>query len=164
MMVCYWPIGFNTQGQANPFMSFVQWPRSFDAGDIHTIVASANGTVMVWGGGLQTDDACVRQIPAGLTEVVKVAAGAYHNLALREDGTVVGWGGLGSNCALNPPTYPAEAVIPVGLTRVVDIAAGNGISAAIRANGEVVVWGSGCKAPTLTASTTACMLASKRVV
>ena len=31
-------------------------------------------------------------VPAGLSGVVAVAAGAYHSLALKADGTVVAWG------------------------------------------------------------------------
>src|SRR2546423_12183843 len=31
-------------------------------------------------------------VPPGLTNVVSIAGGAYHSLALKADGTVVGWG------------------------------------------------------------------------
>jgi alpha-tubulin suppressor-like RCC1 family protein len=33
-----------------------------------------------------------RNVPPGLSNVVAVAAGAYHSLALKADGTVVAWG------------------------------------------------------------------------
>ena len=44
--------------------------------------------IITWGyngGGLYTT-------PAALTDVIAIAAGSHHNLALRSDGTVVAWG------------------------------------------------------------------------
>ena len=35
-------------------------------------------------------------VPADLTNVLAVATGGYHNLAMRRDGTVVGWGFAGA--------------------------------------------------------------------
>jgi hypothetical protein len=158
-----WPVGYNTFGQANVLAPFWvgPWPRSFDAGDTHSIAARADGSVLVWGGGLTSDGACLRTIPAGATNVVKVAAGAYHNLALRADGTVVGWGGSGSSCVQGTFVYPAESNVPNGLTNIVDIAAGDGVSAALKADGTVYVWGSRCVAPTLSQPLPPCTLASK---
>jgi alpha-tubulin suppressor-like RCC1 family protein len=67
-------------------------------------------------------------LPPGLTNMVSVAAGTLHNLALRTDGTVVSWGS-----ATNTP--------PVGLTAVVAIAAGYDHSLALSSNGSVLAWG-----------------------
>ena len=158
-----WPVGYNTFGQSNSLAPIWvgAWPRSFDAGDTHSIAARADGSVLVWGGGLTSDGACLRTIPARATNVVKVAAGAYHNLALRADGTVVGWGGSGSSCVQGTVVYPAEANVPNGLTNIVDIAAGDGVSAALKADGTVYVWGSRCVAPTLSQPLPPCTLASK---
>src|SRR5437870_4950194 len=46
------------------------------------------GSVVAWGENShgQTD------VPTDVTNVVAIAAGGFHNLALRNDGTVVGWG------------------------------------------------------------------------
>ena len=55
-------------------------------------------------------------MPAGLTNVVAIAAGSIHSLALRSDGSFVAWGD-NSYGQTNQPT---------GLTVVVDIAAGDG--------------------------------------
>jgi hypothetical protein len=162
-----WPVGYNLSGQSNALAPIWvgAWPRSFDAGDTHSIAARADGSVLVWGGeymGVGTDAACLRTIPASATNVIKVAAGAYHNLALRADGTVVGWGGMGSSCVQGTTfVYPAEANVPNGLTNIVDIAAGNGVSAALKADGTVYVWGSSCVAPTLSQPLPPCTLASK---
>jgi len=70
-------------------------------------------------------------IPAGLTNVVAIAGGSYHSLALRADGTVVAWGSNSSG----------QTNIPAGLTSVVAIAGGGGHSLALRADGTIAAWG-----------------------
>ena len=69
--------------------------------------------------------------PADLTNVVSVAAGAMHALALRADGTVVAWG----------YTDAGACSIPEGLDSVVAIAAGLNYSLALKSDGTVVAWG-----------------------
>ena len=65
----------------------------------------ADGTVVVWGDNTygQTN------VPAGLSNVVAIAAGFYHCLALRNDGTVTAWGNN---------TY-GQTNVPAGLANVV---------------------------------------------
>jgi hypothetical protein len=70
-------------------------------------------------------------IPVGLSNVVAIAAGAQHNLALQSDGTVTGWG----------RNEAGQATVPVGLSNVVAIAAGGDHSLALRSEGTVVAWG-----------------------
>ena len=70
-------------------------------------------------------------IPIGLSNVVAIAAGSFHSLALRADGTVVGWGG----------DSHGQTDIPSALSNVVAIAAGDEHSLALRADGTVVGWG-----------------------
>jgi hypothetical protein len=67
-------------------------------------------------------------VPAGLTNVVAVAADDTHNLALKGDGTMVAWG-------YGPTNVPAE------LTNVVAIATGEECNMALKAGGTVAVWG-----------------------
>ncbi len=69
--------------------------------------------------------------PAGLSNVVAIAAGDYHSLALKSDGTVVGWGYNGDG----------QTTPPAGLTGVVAIAAGFYHSLALKSDGTVVGWG-----------------------
>jgi Regulator of chromosome condensation (RCC1) repeat len=67
-------------------------------------------------------------VPAGLSNVVQVAAGPYHCLALKTDGTVVRWG---------------DAFIPAGLMGVTAIAAGGGNAShnlALLQDGTVTSW------------------------
>jgi alpha-tubulin suppressor-like RCC1 family protein len=67
-------------------------------------------------------------VPPGLTNLLAVACGEMHALALNSDGTVTGWG---------TDFVPA----PAGLSNVVAIAAGNDDSLALQANGTVTAWG-----------------------
>jgi alpha-tubulin suppressor-like RCC1 family protein len=83
----------------------------------HQFVLGPAGTVVSLGGPLA---------PPGLTNIVSVAAGEHHCLALRNDGTVAAWGPSGT--------------VPLGISNVVAIAAGADYSAALKADGTVVAW------------------------
>jgi alpha-tubulin suppressor-like RCC1 family protein len=71
------------------------------------------------------------EVPAGLADVTKIAAGDLHMLALKRDGTVVGWG----------DNRHGQATVPGGVSNVVDIAAGNFHSVLLKADGTVQAWG-----------------------
>jgi hypothetical protein len=86
--------------------------------------------VIPWGARGEPGES-LQTVPAGLTNVVSLAAGTFHHLALRADGTVVGWGSNGFN----------QINIPGGLTNVVAISAGETHSLALRADRTVVAWG-----------------------
>ena len=65
------------------------------------------------------------------TRYQAIAAGGYHNLALKSDGTVVVWGRNDSG----------QGTVPANLTGVIAIAAGDSDSLALKADGTVVAWG-----------------------
>lgn len=88
----------------------------------------AAGTVISWGG----NAAGQCDVPFGLAEVIAVAAGESHSLALKSDGTVVGWGF---------DVY-GQASPPPDLRDVIAIVAGSSYSLALKADGTVVQWGS----------------------
>ena len=69
-------------------------------------------------------------VPSAASNAVAIAAGAWHNLALKIDGTVVGWG----------ENYDGQCNVPASLTAAA-IAAGGYHSLAIQSNGTVVAWG-----------------------
>jgi Regulator of chromosome condensation (RCC1) repeat len=97
------------------------------AGDGFSLALKADGTVVGWGYNYFGEATGVPNTVspyisfgtvaiAGqpLTNVVAIAAGAYHGLALKADGTVVGWG----------DNRDGQIIIPTGLTNAVAIAAG----------------------------------------
>jgi alpha-tubulin suppressor-like RCC1 family protein len=103
----------------------------------------SNGTVVAWG--------FRSNIPAGLSNVTAIAAGASHSLALKRDGAVFGWGlNLSGGATGNASSQVSSGLVSVDgevLTNVVAIAAnGNsfspaGHSLALKRDGSVVSWG-----------------------
>jgi alpha-tubulin suppressor-like RCC1 family protein len=85
----------------------------------------AAGQVLVWGNPNLTN------VPPSATNVIALAAGDLHGLALRADGTVVAWGNNGSG----------QTNVPTDLTNAVSVAAGSWHSLALRKDGTVVMWG-----------------------
>jgi hypothetical protein len=81
--------------------------------------------VVGWGAAPQAS------VPGWLSNVVAVAAGGTHSLALRADGTVAAWGAS---------TY-GKTNVPGTLSNVVAVAAGGQHSLALQANGTLVGWG-----------------------
>jgi trimeric autotransporter adhesin len=58
------------------------------AGIDHNLAITTAGTVAAWGNNYDRQAA----VPAGLTNVVPVAAGIFYSLAVTSDGAVVAWG------------------------------------------------------------------------
>jgi len=77
-------------------------------------------------------------LPAGLSNVVAIAAGLDFSLVLKSDGTVASWG--------NP--NQGRTNVPAGLSNVVAIAAGYYHSLALRSDGVVVSWGNNSQGQT----------------
>src|SRR5438477_6663255 len=71
-------------------------------------------------------------VPAGLEDVIAVAAGWTHSLALKKDGTVVAWG---------TRNYNVPMTVPGALNGVVAIAAGLDHDLAVQEDGTVAAWG-----------------------
>jgi alpha-tubulin suppressor-like RCC1 family protein len=69
--------------------------------------------------------------PTDVTNVIAVAAGNLHGLALLADGTVEAWG---SN-------VHGQRRVPEGLSDVIAIDAGSKFSVAVRSDGTVTAWG-----------------------
>jgi len=92
-----------------------------------TVRVAFPGSAAAWG----RNDANQADRPLGLSEVIAVAGGGKHSLALHENRTVSAWGGNDSG----------QTNVPTGLTNVVGIAAGSAHSLALLENGSVVAWG-----------------------
>ncbi len=129
--------------------------------------APTGAILLAWG-----DNQSVQSsLPSALHEVIDLAAGATHNLAVRSDGAVTAWGnndhgqcdvpaGLQQVTAVAAGNQHSLALthdgrvtawgnndlgqtaVPVDLSEVVTIAAGDSHNLALKRNGEVVVWGS----------------------
>ena len=131
------------------------------AGYYHNLALDSTGEVWVWGddndGQLGDGSGASAQenspehlsaldpVTGSGVQVVAIAAGAYHSLALKSDGTVVAWGlnndgqvgnGTTTNCLI--PT----AVSGFGASSgVIDIQAGGYHTLALKGNGTVWSWG-----------------------
>ena len=71
------------------------------------------------------------QVSAGLSNIVAVAGGDFHSIALRANGTLLAWG---SNS-------DGQRNIPAHLPRIVSIAAGASHNLAIGEDGSMFAWG-----------------------
>src|SRR5262245_11093123 len=78
-------------------------------------------------------------LPADLKDVVAIAAGGGHSLALEADGRILAWGS-GMLDSGQIPDF-GQAIVPPGLSNVVAVAAGAAHSLALKADGTVVAWG-----------------------
>jgi alpha-tubulin suppressor-like RCC1 family protein len=123
------------------------------AGGYHSLALTQGGKVMTWGwnGNGQLGDGTTSYGSSqpvevkGLGEqVVAIAGGAYHSLALTKGGKVMAWGGnqkgqLGDGT--NTDRYEAVEVTGLSDDEVVAIAAGIGHSLALTRGGKVMAWG-----------------------
>ncbi len=123
---------------------------AISAGHKFSLALLANGTVMSWGfnqfgklgNGTNVQSSDVPVQVKGLGNVVAIAAGFFHSLALLSNGTVMAWGngdygelGDGATSNSNVP------VAVTGLANVKAISAGGIHSLALLDNGTVMSWG-----------------------
>ena len=137
----------------------VRSQTDIQAGTLHGLMGTEPGLVACWklneGGGdtatntaVTTGSACdgslagatwgqgraefgQATIPAGLSNVVAIAAGDNHSVALKADGTVVCWG----------QNDFRQCSAPIGLGQVQAIAAGAYHNLVLETNGTLVSWG-----------------------
>ena len=94
-----------------------------------TVNPALSGFVVAWGAGVYGES----EVPAvAQGEVMAIAAGAFHSLALKTDGSVVAWGA----------TNYGQTTVPVAArSGVTAIAGGYNHSVALKSDGSVVAWG-----------------------
>lgn len=158
-----WAWGFGSLGQlgngstatnvTSPvrFGSLTNVSQVFGGRDM-TYALLDDGTVWCAGGNANGEcgagsiaDKVTSPIPVeGLTDVVDIAGGRNHALALRSDGTVWSWG-LNSDGQLGIDSRVSQSLPQkvLGLSNVVDVGAGADHSLAVTASGEVFAWGWG---------------------
>jgi alpha-tubulin suppressor-like RCC1 family protein len=126
---------------------------SIAAGDAHALALDSTGTLWAWGAGDvgqlgngnsggNADSAVPVQVSMP-TNVVAIAAGANHSLAIDDAGDVFAWGSnatgqLGDGSQANNAT---PALVAGFTTDVKGIAAGDGHSIALLANRRIWAWG-----------------------
>jgi hypothetical protein len=98
-------------------------------------------TLLAWG----ANDSLQSQPPPGLNNLVALAAGESHSLALLPNGTVIAWGF----------NVSGQSTVPTNLTGVIAIAGGGSYSMALKQDGTVVVWGAQTPPPPDLANVTA---------
>jgi alpha-tubulin suppressor-like RCC1 family protein len=94
---------------------------------LSTLCFSSRGEVVVWG----DNQVGQTNVPPSATNVLALAGGDGHGLALKSDGTVVAWGW----------NLWGQTNVPIDLTNVVGIAAGSRHSLALKKDGGVALWG-----------------------
>jgi Alpha-tubulin suppressor and related RCC1 domain-containing proteins len=128
--------GLAFQSQIGPVQYF---PRSFSSWTNIVGVAGLRWTDTSYIFAIRSDGAVLTdeyhayfRPPSTFSNVVAIALGASHALALRSDGTLTAWGN-NINGVLN---------IPPGTTNVAAIVSGPYHSLALLRNGKVIAWGS----------------------
>ncbi|MHB1127541.1 MAG: RCC1 domain-containing protein [Bacillota bacterium] len=146
-----------TANQATPLGTPTGRRAGVAGGGSHTIAFKSNMSAWSWGyngyGELGDNTYTNRTTPVQITgsggigtitNVVSVAAGDSHSLALKSDGTV--WAlGYNSNGQLGDTTTtnrPAPVQVS-GLTSIAAVAAGSAHSLALKSDGTVWAWGAG---------------------
>lgn len=106
--------------------------------DLHTLIclvlmlqapisALGRSEVLSWGSNIRGQLA----VPAGLSNVVALAAGGVHSMALTREGNVFAWGN----------NENGQTNVPSNLGNVVAIACGGSHSLALKTDGTVTGWG-----------------------
>jgi len=151
------PVTFTVAANGTPSLSY-QWrfeggdipgatstsltipsPGASDSGDYSVRVTNSYGSIISAAALLGVvplavagDDSLGQtDVPANATNVIAIAAGTWHNLALRADGHVLAWGNNGDG----------QCDVPTTLRNVVGFAAGGYHNLALKADGTVTAWG-----------------------
>ncbi|MDT8308801.1 MAG: PKD domain-containing protein [Bacteroidales bacterium] len=124
---------------------------AIDAGAVHTLALRTDGTVWAWGGNssgqlginsLVQQNYPVQVLGVGgvgyLTNVVAIAAGSYHSLAILDDGTVVGWGDNQGQLGDNTNTTRTTPVVMSGLDHPAIAVAGGGAHTLVLQNNGTI--------------------------
>jgi len=120
------------------------------AGNAHTVALKSDKTVWTWGdnakgqlgNGNAGGNSNVPVPVSGLTDVIAIAAGNLHTVAVKSDGTVWAWGSNSTGQLGNGTTTDSNVPVQVsGLAHVIAVAAGSSHTVALDSDGTVRAWG-----------------------
>ncbi len=133
------------------FVSVNPVKGSLAAGGLHSLALTTDGTVLAWGddnSGQLGDDTTLTSktspvFVSGLTNVVAIAAGAKHSLALLSNGTVYSWGNnVNGQLGNAMPLINSSVITQVQFyANVIAIAAAGNYSLLLTNNGQIYSWG-----------------------
>ena len=145
--------GWSTDGPQTTCAMALWAPSMAGAGkiavtDSFTLLAADDGTVYSWGqnqyGQLGLGDTAERLIPTlipGLSNIVAVAAGEYHSVALDKNGNVWEWGRNNVYQLGNGTT--ADSSVPVKLAGIIGtaVSAAGNYTLTLGSDGYIYIWG-----------------------
>lgn len=154
-----WGAGWNAAGQLGDdsythrliaVQSAMSQAVAIAAGGAHSMALRRDGTVFAWGAngyhqlGRSSSDVWNSKLPLqvpGLTNIVAIAGGLTHSLALDRRGRLWSWGGNSYGQLGDGTNTHRSSPAVVGLDRVVAVSAGDYHSLALTADGRVWGWG-----------------------
>ncbi len=142
-----------------------------ETGENYVAILKSDGTVWVVGYDTPHPTQVKTEDGTELKNIIKIAVGTNHVLALTKDGEVYAWGDnkygqLGTNDK-DSRTYATKVVGEGGsstLKRIVDISAGETGSSAINEDGWVYVWGNGTNGENGNGTTTSNITPTKTTI
>jgi alpha-tubulin suppressor-like RCC1 family protein len=148
-------LGNGTAVSQNPTPSAVVGASNIVAiatGHYYSLALKSDGTMLSWGDDQfgELGDGTVGPLNnptpsaiSGLSNIVAIAAGNSHSLALKSDGTMLSWGWNSSGQLGNStisPNNPTPSIV-IGASNIVAIAAGSYNSLALKSDGTLLSWG-----------------------
>ena len=132
--------------------------KAIAVGDFHTVALKSDGTLLAWGlndgqlgdGTIQNRAnpvAVVDNAGNPITDIVAIAAGGKHSVALKSDGTLLAWGFNSSGYVGDGTTDIRVNPVPVTdttgspVTDIEAIAAGGAHTLALKTDGTLLAWG-----------------------
>ncbi|MFE5321461.1 fibronectin type III domain-containing protein [Paenibacillus sp. NPDC056579] len=122
-----------------------------EMGNSHSIRLTANGRVLAWGSnsngqlgnGSNLSQSLYPIGVYGLTDVIDIATGWDHSIALKQDGSVWSWGmsfvgALGTGITIDTKVTPTQIT---GLSDMIAVASGDDHGLALKRDGTVWSWG-----------------------
>ncbi|WP_303968692.1 Ig-like domain-containing protein [Sporosarcina ureae] len=127
--------------------------KAIAAGGYHSVALDSKGNVWTWGSNTfkqlgHSPKNAINENPemiSGLSNIVAIAAGDYHSLAVDDNGHVWSWGRNKYGQVGMKPDKMGETIVPeriASLNGIIAVSAGSEHSVALQDNGNVWTWGS----------------------